>query len=297
MITIRLRSLFDVGLTLTSGQTFYWGSFRNGDFAFGKPDESGFWWGVSHNRVWALKQEGNKVFLKKGDIDIFYELFGLRDNLEELREKAKRNRDIPLLEALEKFKGLRLMKQDPWETLLCFILSAQNRVENIAKGVWILSKEYGEIEDGIPKFPKPEVLKDADDEFLQTLPLKYKAQALRIKEVARILYENPDFWNKLPDDYYQRRKYLTQLPGVGNKIADCVLAYGLGDGRAVPLDTHMLKVSKNFYGLEYTSLTEKTYNEIGDFYRRRYGNLSALAQLYLYSYSRTPNVLRNKTAL
>jgi N-glycosylase/DNA lyase len=155
----------------------------------------------------------------------------------------------------------------------------------------MISKEYGEVEDGIPKIPKPQVLKDADEKFLESLPMKYKAQALRLKETARIISEDPEFWKKLPEDYYGRRKYLTKLPGVGNKIADCVLAYGLGDGRAVPVDTHILRISRELYNLE------GSYDEIGDFFRRRYGEYAALAQLYLYALSRTPNVLRDKSAL
>ncbi len=202
--------------------------------------------------------------------------------------------DKYLLSAIDMLGGLRLMRQEPYETLICFIISSQNRVENIAKSVWMLCREYGEVADGVPLFPQPEVLKDAEDGFLETLPMRYKTQALRLKEVAKILYENPDFWKNLPEDYYERRKYLKRLPGVGNKIADCVLAYGLNDGRAVPLDTHMLKITKRFYGLNYGSLTDRVYNELGDFYRKRYGNLASLAQLYLYALSRKPNVLRKK---
>ncbi len=296
MTTIRLRSAFDLGLTLTNGQTFYWGNFENG-FVFGKPDHKGFWWGVSWGTVWVIKQMDNKIHLKKGDSQRFYSLFGFKDDLKSLKDLAVRYNDTPLLKALKTFWGMRIMRQDPWETLIGFMLSSQNRVENIAKGVWMLCKEYGDAVDGIHLFPKPEVLKDADERFLKKLPLRYEIQSLRLKEVARIIYENPDFWDKLPDDYYSRREYLKKLPGVGNKIADCVLAYGLGDGRAVPLDTHMLKISKKFYSLEYKSLTNKVYNELGDFYRRRYGELSALAQSYLYSLSRVPNVLRKKSTL
>jgi len=291
LTTIRLRSSFDLGLTLTSGQTFYWGNFENGSFNFGKPDGRGFWWGVSRGSVWAIKQDGNKIILQKGDYNLFFELFGIFDKLEELYELARKYSDTHLIRAIERFKGLRLMRQDPWETLVSFILSAQNRVENIAKAVWMISKEYGEVEDGIPKIPRPEVLKDADEKFLESLPMKYKAQALRLKETARIISEDPEFWKKLPEDYYARRKYLTKLPGVGNKIADCVLAYGLGDGRAVPVDTHILRISRELYNLG------GSYDEIGDFFRRRYGEYAALAQLYLYALSRTPNVLRDKSAL
>ncbi len=291
MTTIRLRSSFDLALTLTSGQVFYWGNFEEGKFNFAKPDGRGFWWGVSRNLVWILKQEGNKIILQKGDYNLFFELFGISDRIEDLYELAKRYADTHLIRALESFRGLRMMRQDPWETLVSFILSAQNRVENIAKAVWMLSKEYGEFEDGIPKIPKPEALKDADYRFLETLPMKYKAQALRLKETSKIISNDPEFWKRLPEDYYERRKYLMKLPGVGKKIADCVLAYGLGDGRAVPVDTHILRISKELYKIE------GSYDEIGEFYRRRYGEYAALAQLYLYALSRTPNVLRNKTAL
>jgi N-glycosylase/DNA lyase len=112
-------------LTLTSGQTFYWGNFENGSFNFGKPDGRGFWWGVSRGSVWAIKQDGNKIILQKGDYNLFFELFGIFDKLEELYELARKYSDTHLIRALESFKGLRLMRQDPWETLVSFILSAQ----------------------------------------------------------------------------------------------------------------------------------------------------------------------------
>jgi len=293
MERVRTRE-FDLGLTLTSGQTFYWGHTEGEDFVFGKPDGDGFWWGVARRTVWRVKQEGDTLVVEKGNPDLAVEVFGLGDDLQVLRARAEEIGDAPLLEALKEYPGLRTMRQDPWEMLVSFMLSPQNRVEAIARGTYILARALGEEGDGLPLYPTPESLAEAPNDLLRSLPVRYEAQAFRLREVARILRDDPHFWNRIPDDYYERRKYLTRLPGVGNKIADCVLAYGLGDGRAVPVDTHILKISRKFYGFEVKgkSLTERVYNAIGDFYRERYGNLAALAQLYLYALSRKPNVRR-----
>ena len=285
---------FDLGLTLTSGQTFYWGHLDGEDFVFGKPDSEGFWWGVVRRTVWRVKQDGDTLVLDRGNADTGREVFGLGEDLQVLRARAEEIGDDPLLEALKEYPGLCMMRQDPWEMLVSFMLSPQNRVEAIARGTYILARALGEEGDGLPLYPEPERLSEAPDDLLRSLPVRYEAQAFRLREVARILRDDPLFWDRMPDDYYERRKYLTRLPGVGNKIADCVLAYGLGDGRAVPVDTHILKISRKFYGFEVKgkSLTERVYNAIGDFYRDRYGDKAALAQLYLYALSRKPNVKR-----
>ncbi|NPA80400.1 MAG: hypothetical protein GXO29_05060 [Thermotogae bacterium] len=287
-----MRRSFDLGLTLSSGQTFYWGHPEGDDFAFGEPDGEGFWWGVVRGKVWRLKQEGDELIVALGDLEEIPEIFGFGWDLGWLGRRAEELNDAPLLEALERFRGLRMMRQDPWETLVSFMLSPQNRVEAIAKGTYMLARRYGPRTSTLPLYPSPEALAEAEDDFLVRLPVRYKAQAFRLREVARILVRRPRFWEDMPEDYPERRRYLTQLPGVGNKIADCVLAYGVGDGRAVPIDTHILKVSGRFYGFPVRSLTPKTYDALGDFYRGRYGEYAALAQLYLYALSRTPNVLR-----
>ena len=285
---------FDLGLTLTSGQTFYWGHPEEEDFVFGKPDKEGFWWGVARRRVWRLKQERDILLVDRGDPEEVRVLFSLEEDLERLKIRAEELKDEPLLRALEEYRGLRIMRQEPWEMLVSFMLSPQNRVEAIARGTYILARELGEDGGGLPLYPTPERLAEAPDELLRSLPVRYEVQAFRLREVARIIQDNPNFWDEMPQDYYARRRYLTRLPGVGNKIADCILAYGLGDGRAVPVDTHILKISRKFYGFEVKgkSLTERVYNAIGDFYRKRYGEMAALAQLYLYALSRKPNVRR-----
>ncbi len=284
----------DLGLTLTSGQTFYWGHPEGEDFVFGRPDGEGFWWGVARGRVWRLKQEGEVLIVAKGDVREVRALLSLDEDLQSLRFRAEELRDEPLLEAMDRYPGLRIMRQDPWEMLVSFMLSPQNRVEAIAKGTYLLAKALGEDGGGLPLYPTPEALAEGSDGLLKSLPVRYEAQALRLREVAKIVRDNPTFWEDMPQDYYARRRYLTRLPGVGNKIADCVLAYGVGDGRAVPVDTHILKISRKFYGFEVKgkSLTERVYNAIGDFYRDRYGDKAALAQLYLYALSRKPNVRR-----
>ena len=285
---------FALGLTLTSGQTFYWGHLEGGEFVFGRPDGEGFWWGVARRRVWRLKQEGEDLVVGKGDVREVRSLFSLDVDLGRLRAKAEELGDGPLLKALKEYRGLRIMRQDPWEMLVSFMLSPQNRVESIARGTYLLAKGLGEDGGGLPLYPTPERLAEAPDGLLRSLPVRYEVQAFRLREVARIIRDNPGFWEEMPQDYYARRRYLTRLPGVGNKIADCVLAYGLGDGRAVPVDTHILKISRKFYGFEVKgkSLTERVYNAIGNFYRERYGDMAALAQLYLYALSRRPNAAR-----
>ncbi len=285
---------FDLGLTLTSGQTFYWGHLEGEDFVFGKPDDEGFWWGVARGKVWKLKQEGDTLIVARGDVREVRTLFSLDEDLRSLRARAEELGDRPLLEAMERYPGLRIMRQDPWEMLVSFMLSPQNRVEAIAKGTYLLARALGEDGGGLPLYPAPERLAGGPDDLLRSLPVRYEAQAFRLREVAKILRDNPNFWEDMPQDYYARRKYLTLLPGVGNKIADCVLAYGVGDGRAVPVDTHILKISRKFYGFEVKgkSLTGRVYNAIGDFYRNRYGDRAALVQVYLYALSRKPNVRR-----
>ena len=171
--------------------------------------------------------------------------------------------------------GIRILKQDPVETVFAFICSANNNIPRITGMIDKLCKHYGEhigeaLGTSCYSFPLPCQLADAGiEEELRDLGFGYRAKF--ITQTAKIISEKGADWlNGLRDgcEYVEAREALMQLPGVGPKVADCVCLMGLDKLEAVPVDTHVWKVAQQHYGFNSASktrtLTDKLYMEIGE---------------------------------
>jgi N-glycosylase/DNA lyase len=133
--------------------------------------------------------------------------------------------------------GLRLLRQDPWETLASFICSAAANILKITRCVEGIATRYGDPLPGAPRhaFPSPAALARARETGLRSLGLGFRAPFLL--ETARRLAKEPMHWERLRSaPIEEARSLLTDLPGVGTKIADCVLLFGLDRLDAYPVD-------------------------------------------------------------
>lgn len=157
----------------------------------------------------------------------------------------------PARRAMELFPGLRVMNQPPWEALICFILSANNNVARIRGLTRALCERYGRRFDGevaLYGFPTPEALANAGEEELRGLRVGYRAPFL-IETARRVLEGFPlDQLGQMPFD--QAHRLLVQLPGVGDKVADCALLFGCGHASAFPVDVWVARLLRDWFGLE-----------------------------------------------
>ena len=148
------------------------------------------------------------------------------------------------LEALEKLPGLRVLRQPPWEALVSFIISANNNVGRIRKIVRALIDELGE--NGA--FPTPRTLADTSEEKLRALGCGYRAPFLI--GTARMMGEGFDLDAVAAMEYSEAHARLLNLPGVGDKVADCVQLFGMGQGEAFPVDVWIERAMRQWVSPE-----------------------------------------------
>jgi N-glycosylase/DNA lyase len=268
--------------TLTSGQTFRWRKLDND-----------WWTGVVRGKVIRIREAETgfewQTFPKADDIDLISDYFRVSDDLAGIYSRLA-GTDDHLAGVIDRFRGLRLLRQDPEETLLSFICSAANSIPRISASIEELSRRYGSFItsiDGIDyySFPTIEAIAEADPlDISKATGLGFRGQIL--KHVAERLREKPDGWlSSLRNTPYEQAKpELVSLHGVGQKIADCVCLFALSKDEAVPVDTHVRQLAVRLYMQECKtkSITCAAYARIGDYFRERFNGYAGWAQQFLY---------------
>ena len=214
-----------------------------------------------------------------------------------------------------RFSGVRILQQDPWEALVCFICSSNNNINRITKMVENLCVNYGPligVVDGraYHDFPSPETLTGSGVEaHLRDLGFGYRAKYVH-RTALIIARERERGWldslrnpqrSHLPsaqgmniegrDGYREAHKQLLELQGVGAKVADCICLMGLGWGEAVPVDTHMWQIAQRDYGFfkpsyskgQNKTLLPATYIEVGNLFRKMWGQEAGWAHSVLFA--------------
>ena len=150
-------------------------------------------------------------------------------------------KDGKIAELIAKYPGLRILRQEPWECLIAYILSAQSPIPRIERNVKALADQFGDpIAPGVHAFPKPRQLAAARPEEISQELLGFPRYAVSISKAAReVAHGRLDLDGLARMNYAQARKRLKQCYGVGDKIADCVLLFSLDKPEAFPIDRHI----------------------------------------------------------
>ena len=274
-------------VTLCCGQVFRW-------------DRCGEWWfGVVGEEVVKVRQVGAELEFE-GDVDEVFvrRYFSLDHDLELIgREIGK---DDHVRTALREFWGLRLIRQEPWECLISFICATYKSVVAIRQMLQRLSAKYGEklVFDGFDfhAFPTPERLAAASLRDLEGCGLGYRARY--VLETARMVCAGECDLEALRNmPYEEARMQLCQFPGVGSKVADCVLLFSLGKLEAFPVDVWVKRILLRYYAGRFDagfvrklssqgSLSNSEYEKLNGFGRAYFGGFAGYAQEYLYHYER-----------
>ncbi|MFT3869266.1 MAG: DNA glycosylase [Nibricoccus sp.] len=189
--------------------------------------------------------------------------------------------DAHLAICLDTFPGLRILRQPFGETLLCFLCSATKQIVQIKQMIALLAERHGaEIAPGIHRLPTWDELARVSEISLRACKLGFRAK--HIRETAQFLAKNPGWLDTTETaPYNQAKERLCTLPGVGEKVADCVLLFGAGRLEAFPVDTWILKTMARRYGLDDWKPAQAAH-----FGRVHFGPLAGLAQQYLFAYER-----------
>ena len=257
----------DLELTLrASAQCFIW------------REEGGVFSASPSGHPLALRQAGEGVEVASGDAAFarYYLDLG-RDYDALLREYG----DVPCFpEAYRALRGLRVLRQEPWEALVQFILSANNNVRRIASTVRALGEAAAREGRSIPS---PAFLAQAGEEYLRRIGAGYRAPYLI--GAARMVAEGFSLEKAASLPYEDARKKLMELPGVGDKVANCVLLFGLGRTDAFPVDTWMEKLLAGRFGCAGLPREEMAREA-----RRRFGKDAGLLQQYMFHAVRTGSI-------
>jgi N-glycosylase/DNA lyase len=196
------------------------------------------------------------------------------------------DRDPLVHRAISEHFGLRLLRQEPFEALISFILSSNTNIPRIRRMVDGLSRTYGEtIEHGeftVRTFPAPEVLGRASERELRELGLGYRARY--VKETSELVASGRmdlEGLRALSTD--EARAALIGLPGVGPKVADCTLLYALGKNGAFPLDVWTKRALETFY---FDGRPTRPHVLQG-FVREYFGRFAGYAQLFIFAHAKT----------
>ena len=278
--TINNIKSFELKDIFECGQCFRWNKQEDGSYI-----------GIFRNNVLEVEKIENEVIFKgicEGKIeDVVKEYFDLNRNYEEIKEKLSKI-DNNMKTSVEYGKGIRILNQDLWETIISFIISANNNIPRIKGIIEKLAKQYGnEIKYNKNKyytFPTPEQLKNVSIAEYRKLGLGFRD--VRLYETTQmIINKTVDLIRKNPNTYEVREELLT-LSGVGPKVADCILLFSdLKRLEAFPIDVWVRRVMNDLYinNEDETKVSKKQIEKIA---QEKFGDLAGLAQQYLFYWRR-----------
>jgi N-glycosylase/DNA lyase len=272
--------------TLNCGQAFRW---RNiGDDT---------WEGVAGGQLWRLRLDGDALVAQTvptlaPELIRAYLIEYFRLELDLLAVQAALADAHPATaEAISQFGGLRILKQDPLETLLTFTMATATNVPRVTRNVRELCDRFGTIVaslDGTTYHDFPtidQILAAPVEELYGPCNLAYRARS--IHAVARAVAERGESWSdrlaSLP--YAEAHRSLDELPFFGPKVSDCVCLFGCGFDEAVPVDIHVWAIAHELFGgqIPTQTLTSNTYVRIGELFRGAFGPWAGWAQQYLFA--------------
>lgn len=262
--------------------------FENGQCFRWYLEEDNSYTAIAFGKVINVKREVNDIILSNTNMvdfkNIWFNFFDLGRDYGEIKREL--SRDPILKEAINFGNGLRLLNQEPFETTISFIISANNQIPRIKKAVELMSNDLGEYAgtwNGVDYFgfPTPEKLSSVETEYIKE---KYRVgfRADRIREVSRLVASKEfdlDCIYDLSRD--EGKNLLTTLPGVGPKVSDCILLFAFDKSEAFPVDVWVKRVMEYFYLKEETNV-----KHIGMHGARIFGSLAGFAQQYLFYYAR-----------
>ncbi|WP_406670294.1 DNA glycosylase [Methanolobus sp. ZRKC4] len=262
---------FNLDYTLDCGQVFRW-------------DYIDDWWtGVVNGEVARLQQDpksGEVLVDSKLPASLFENYFRFDDDLDTILREV--NKDEFMDEAIKKYWGLRLIRQDPWECLISYMLATAWSIPNIKRGISMMCSNYGEkIEDGYYSFPKPYSLVHACDDDMRACKLGFRGGRV-IKAAKHIEEGNLVLEDIFELDYNVAKQRLMFLEGIGEKVADCILLFAFDKMEAFPVDTHVEKVVRTVYGHDDFFNGTVTKNKIGNWGRMYFGRYCGYAQQYFF---------------
>lgn len=267
---------FDLACTLSCGQLFRW------------EPRDGWWRGIVRGRLIRVRQEEGVLEFDGCDAAFLRHYFQLDLDLDAVL--ASVNRDPVIGAAIRRHRGLRLVRQEPWECLISYICAQNANIPFIKRMIKNLALAFGDpIPDptGAPvhAFPAPGVLGAAPAQELAGCTLGYRGRY--VLDTARAVASDPGWEDEIRElGYEAARARLQEFRGVGPKVADCVLLFAFGMFEAFPVDVRIRRIMYGQYlqdACGKNPLSCREYETISRFARDYFGAYAGYAQEYLYA--------------
>ena len=272
---MRNQFSIDIDNSINSGQVFLW-----------KKDGSD-WYGINGQDILKINKNAVIKSIQNSKTDFFRK----NDNMQEIIKSISKDKTVK--EAIKQYEGLRIFKQDPFQCMISFIISSNSNIQKIKNSLEKITKKFGvkvEIQNKeFFLFPKPEKLAKASIEEIKKCGVGYRAPF--IKQSAEMVFSKKiDFKYLEKLDYKEAKKNICLIPGVGNKVADCILLFSLNKLEAFPLDTWMIKILEKYYSNEFKietkTITQKQYEILHEKIVNYFGPYCGYAQQFLFKMER-----------
>ena len=261
--------------SINSGQVFLWR--KNNDF----------WYGVNGQDILKISKSGNIKSYQNTKTDFFRK----RDDIEKIIKSISKDRVTK--KAVKQYLGLRILEQDPFQCLISFIVSSNSNIQKIKNSLEKISTKFGgkvEFENQeFFLFPKPDKLAKAPINEIKKCGVGYRAKF--IKDAANMTVSKKiDFGYLKKCNYIDAKEQICKIPGVGNKVADCILLFSLNKLESFPLDRWMIRILEKYYSnkfqLETKSITQKQYEILHEKIVNHFGPYAGYAQQFLFKMER-----------
>lgn len=262
---------FSLKHTLECGQFFY--------YIF--DEKTYFYYIVNKNEIFKVKQEKDILFYEGISKEKLIYFFSLDIDLKEITKDF--DQDKYLLLSLEKYFGMRLIRADFEQCLISFVCSSASNIPKIQKNIFLLSENFGKKHTFDSKtfytFPNLEDINDIEK-------IKNSKTGFRSKyilEIAKFAKENKLFFENIKKaNYEDSKKMLITLPGIGNKVADCISLFSLNHSEAFPIDTWVKQIIEQLY----LKKDAKNLKEIEKYIQKKFTKNKGIKQQYLFHFAR-----------
>ena len=272
-----MKDKFSINIdnSINSGQVFLWE--KNGTD----------WYGINGQDILKINKNG----VIKSILNSKTNFFRKNDNMQEIIKSI--SKDETVKKSVKQYEGLRIFKQDPFQCMISFIISSNSNIQKIKNSLEKISKKFGKKVKIQNKefflFPKPEKLANASIEEIKTCGVGYRAPF--IKQASKmIVLKKINFKYLEKCDYEEAKKNICVIPGIGNKVADCILLFSLNKLEAFPLDTWMIKILEKYYSKEFKietkTITTKQYDILHEKIVNYFGPYCGYAQQFLFKMER-----------
>ena len=265
----------DIDNSINSGQVFLWKKIKKN------------WYGIDGQNILKINQGGKIESIQNTKTDFFRK----NDDIQKIIKSISKDKTVK--KAISQYEGLRLFNQDPFQCMISFIISSNSNIQKIKCSLEKISKKFGTKlvvqNEEFYLFPKPEKIAKASIDEIKTCGVGYRAPF--IKEAAKMVTSKKINFEYLKNsDYNETKRNLRLIPGVGNKVADCIMLFSLNKLDAFPLDTWMIKILEKYYSNEFhietKTITEKQYEILHKKIVDYFGPYCGYAQQFLFKMER-----------